>query len=300
MTHKHSGSVVIVGRPNVGKSTLINALAKYKVSIVSQHQQTTRTVNKSFIDDDEDRQVAYLDTPGWQKKHTGQFNRSLNALAEAAIEEADVIVFMIVAAQWTKADDLFLSRIPKDKPIIAIMNKIDQIDKKETLLPKIADLSKRADFIAIIPISAEKKMGLNALQKEIKLHLNQDITAQSTIQPTVQDEEEQSFYIAELIREKLFRHLGDELPYSVGVVTESLQESKKLLESSLIIYVTKESHKAIVIGKGGSMLKIIGTSARLELEKMANKKVFLSVKVKVEDWKNKPDLLNKMRIGRIL
>lgn len=310
---KNKGAVALVGRPNVGKSTLINALLAKKVSIISNLQQTTRTINRaqSTLIADKDNAVAWLDTPGWQKKHGGQFNRLLNKSAESAVMEADVVLFVTVAGRWLKEDQDFLQRLPTDKPIIAVLNKTDKLADKMQLLPLIAQMNERANFAAIVPICALNKKELTPLKKEIEQWITPTATSDtaSTVSTTdtastagaVETAGDQSaaagFYAAEIVREKLFHRLSEELPYSVGVVTDKIEEQKNRIKLSVTILVLKESHKPIIIGKGGELLKRVGTSARLELQKYFKKNVFLSLVVRVENWQTKPDLLNKMRIG---
>ena len=293
MPVKRGGFVAIAGRPNTGKSTLLNRMVNDKVSIVSARQQTTRHVVPAVIEAG-DTQIAWLDTPGWQKRHAGQFNRLLNRSAEWAVEQANLILF-IVTPRWTAEDEVWLARLPGDKAVIGVINKIDLRANKNTLLPAIGQLSQRRDFAAIVPLSAKTGDGVDSLLTEIVRHLPDNPPPYPAAPPKT----ELSLWLAELLREKLFRLLGDELPHRIGVTAEIAEESPKWLKAALTVHVEKESQKRIVIGAAGGLLKAAISATRLEVERRRGGKVFLSVHVRVTAWRQNPALLNQMRIGRM-
>ena len=290
---ERSGFAAIVGRPNVGKSTLINRIIGRKTSIVSHRKQTTRSVVRA-ISEDNGVQIIWLDSPGWQQRHGDNLNRALNHDAEWAAANADAVIFVIAAESWTQTDSTLIQRLPNDKPVIGVINKIDLVAKKDMLLPEIESFSKRHEFSAIVPLSAKNGSGVEALKREVGLHLPPS--------PPLMDEsnnhrDNRPFFFAELLREKMFQHLGDELPYKVGVVTEKISDDARLLSVECSVYVEKESQKRIIIGKGGGMLKKLATAARLDMQRHANKKVFLTVRARVADWRSNAGLLKKMQIG---
>ena len=295
ITIARSGFVAVAGRPNVGKSTLLNRLIGDKVSIVSHRRQTTRTIVRALSEDD-GAQIVWLDSPGWQTRHSDVINRALNAAAEWAAYAADIIVFVSAAKAWTRTDAQWLARIPDDKPVIAVINKSDIVADKNEFLPAIADMAARRDFAAIIPLSAKTGGGIAALRREVGslLPAGGAMFASTAYEENAADRD---FFFAELMREKLFRHLGDELPYSVGVVVDSVVAEDVLLKVEMYIYTDKESQKRMIIGKGGGMLKKLGRAARLDMERCAGKKIFLSVRVKTANWRIDKKLLQKMRIG---
>lgn len=287
---ERNGFVAVVGRPNVGKSTLLNRIAGGKVSIVSHRQQTTRSIIRQISRHDDTR-IAWLDTPGWQTRHGGAFNRALNVAAEWSLQLADAIVFVAAAGSWTTADSDFLRKLPADKPALCALNKIDRIADKAQLLPMIADLAARHSFAAIVPLSAKRGSGVDALIRECRDRMPR--------QPLLLgDHKNQPFFFAELLREKLFRALGDELPYCLGVIAE-VQPGKKLLHVTATIYTERESQKPIIIGRGGNTLKRAATAARRDMETYAGNKVFLETYVRVADWQHNAELLQKMRIGQM-
>lgn len=288
---KRSGFAAIIGRPNVGKSTLINRLIGVKTSIVSHRRQTTRAVVRA-ISEDNGTQIVWLDSPGWQQQRGDNLNRALNNGAEWAAANADAVVFVVAAASWTQTDSALITRLPPDKPVIGVINKIDLTAKKEELLPEIDALSKRREFVAIVPLSAKNGVGVGALKQEVEALLPAARRTNDNI-----SHDNRPFFFAELLREKMFQHLGDELPYKVAVVTEKIGDGNRLLNVSCAVYVEKESQKRIVIGKGGGMLKKLATAARLDMQRHAGKKVFLSVIVRVADWRGDAALLRQMGIG---
>ncbi len=288
-TAMNSGFIAVAGRPNAGKSTLLNRIAGNKVSIVSHRRQTTRSVIRQISTHDDCR-IAWLDTPGWQTQHGGAFNRALNVAAEWATQIADAIVFVAVANSWTTADSGLLKKLPRDKKIICALNKIDCIADRNQLLPLLAEVSQRHEFDAIIPLSAKRGDGVEALIRECSQHLPQ--------QEMEEVHKDYPFFFAELLREKLFRALGDELPYCLGVITE-VAATEKLLTVTAVIYTDRESQKPMIIGKQGGTLKRIATAARYDMEKYSGKKVYLTTRVQVADWQRDPNLLRRMKIGTL-
>jgi GTP-binding protein Era len=286
------GYAAIVGRPNVGKSTLLNKLIAEKISITSRKPQTTRhrilgikTV-VSF-------QILYVDTPGIHGGEKQLLNRYMNKEALNAISDVDVIVFVIDAFSWREEDEFVLNKIRNvSKPVILAINKVDEVHPKEKLLTYLEKLNVKMDFFAMIPISAKKGTNLQILEKTIVkllpqnpfLYPAEDITDRSD-----------RFLAAEIIREKLIRHLGKELPYSTSVIVEKFKENDNLFNISAIIFVEREGQKAIVIGEKGEALKKISTAARKEMERLFAKKVFLTVWVKVKSsWSDDEKLLAQL------
>ncbi|MGU9952092.1 MAG: GTPase Era [Gammaproteobacteria bacterium WSBS_2016_MAG_OTU1] len=299
-----NGFVAIVGRPNVGKSTLLNALIGDKASIVSHRRQTTRGIIRAAYRHQQS-QIILLDSPGWQTRHADDFNRRLNAGAEWAANAADVVVFMLTSL-WSDEDEKFLACLPSNLPVIAAVNKVDLVKNKRDLLPFANALQQRRDFAAIVPLCARRGSGIKQLSDEIIAVLpvspplfadNHNDDDNDNVSFTVDD-----FFWAEIIREKIFRALGDELPYSIGVIAkqENKQETDKkdILRISAEIYAERESQKAIIIGDGGSQLKKIATSARRDMEHAAGQKIFLTIRVFARPhWRRNANLLSQMRIG---
>ncbi len=295
----NGGFVAIVGRPNVGKSTLVNALAGAKVSIVSRRRQTTRgVVRTEFLHGG--ARIALLDSPGWQTNRGGDFSRAINGGARWAAESADAIVFM-TTPRWTNEDADFLSRLPPQVPTVAAINKIDLVRDKRTLLPFADELRRRRDFAAVVPLSAERGTGVSALADEIAALLppaeSPPPTADSAVDFAADSAEDRDFLLGEILREKLFRALGGELPYRVGVAATSRQKPG-VLHVRADIYAERDSQKAIVLGGGGAMLKKLATAARRDMERFCGGKVFLDARVLVRpEWRRDLRLLAKMRIG---
>lgn len=288
-TIEKCGYVAIVGRPNVGKSTLLNDLVGQKISIISPKPQTTRnqilgvkTVNGV--------QAVYIDTPGLHQTEQRAMNRYMNRLASSVIVDADVVIFMIEAARWYDDDDLVLEKIKEAKaPVIAVINKIDLLKDKSRLLPLISRLNNLFSFANIVPLSAKSHENVMELEKIIMNLLPEGPHFFPDEQVTDKDAR---FQVAEIIREKLIRLTEQEIPYSTTVVTDSMEYEENLLKISAIIWVEREGQKPIVIGKDGALLKKTGTLARKDIEKLFNKKVFLRLWVKVKnDWTNNERLL---------
>jgi GTPase len=286
------GYVAIIGRPNVGKSTLLNRLLGQKLSITSHKPQTTRH-RILGIKTIGDTQTVYIDTPGIHKNVKHAINRYMNRTATAAINDVDVIGFMVEALKWTDEDEWVLSKLKKATcPTIAIVNKADQFKDKTELLPYLAELQNKLAFTAIIPLSAKTGSNLKSLEKTISELLPENPHYFSDDQITDRSER---FVASEFIREKIFRTLQQELPYISTVEIESFQTKQKILHIHAVIWVEKDNQKAIVIGKNGEQLKNIGSRARLELEKFFQQKVFLKLWVKVKDsWSDNERALKSL------
>lgn len=274
-----SGYIALIGKPNVGKSTLMNALLQKKISIVTSKPQTTRH-RILGIKTTDTAQMVFVDTPGLHHNHKSEMNRAMNRVARTVLHEVDIILFIIEAMQWNPDDDLVLRQLKSaEKPVILVVNKIDRVKQKEMLLPFIDNLSRQFSFAAIVPISAKNGLQLDALEKNIIDFLPD----QQELFPAEQFTDQTDRMIAsEFVREQLMTMLGDELPYAVDVEIELFEEKKNIVHISALIVVNKDSHKPIVIGEHGSLLKKIGTSARRNLENYFAKKIMLKLWVRVK------------------
>lgn len=288
----YCGYIALVGRPNVGKSTLLNRILHLKLSITSRKPQTTRH-RILGIHSDQDCQFVYVDTPGIHEINQKAMNRMMNKTASSTLRDVDVIVFIIDGTKWTPQDEHVLNLIKNtEKPTLLIINKIDKITDKSTLLPWIEQLSERYPFAAIIPLSAKTGAQVDMLQQAIRPflpegpHLFDD--DQYTDRPT-------RFLCAELLREKIFRLCGEEIPYASNVEIESFKEEEQLIRIHALILVDKESHKRMIIGDKGQKLKEMATSARLDMEKLLGKKVFLQCWCKVKSgWADDERMLKQL------
>lgn len=273
-----SGLVAIVGRPNVGKSTLLNHMVGAKVSITSKRPQTTRHRIAGIVTE-ADAQLVFVDTPGFQTAHGGRLNRLMNRTVTDSIEGVDVVLFVVEALKFGPDDRKVLALLPRNIPVILVINKVDRISDKNRLLPHIAEVGRLFDFAAVVPVSAAKGTQLRVLLDAIKPNLPEGEAFYGADEITDRSER---FLAAELVREKLFRLLGEELPYAATVIVEKFELEGNLRRIHAAIVVDKPGHKAIVIGKGGEKLKEIATQARLDMEKLFGGKVFLEVWVKVK------------------
>lgn len=278
----YCGYVAIVGRPNVGKSTLLNRLVGQKISITSRRPQTTRH-SIIGIRTEEAIQAVYVDTPGLHTKAVKELNRQLNKAASGVLNEVDVIIFVIDSLKWTEDDQLVLDKLKKvNCPVILVLNKVDTLANKEDLLPKLSELQERYPFKTIIPLSAKKNVQVDALVHEVNRLLPEGPHYYEADQVT---DRNMKFIAAEIIREKLFRILGQEIPYAIAVQIESFKEENGIAHIHAIIWIEKESQKSIVIGKGGLVLKKVGQQARMDIEKNLEGRVNLKLWVKVrEHW----------------
>ncbi len=287
------GFVAIVGRPNVGKSTLINAILGHKISIVTPKPQTTRH-RILAVDSRHDCQIIFVDTPGLHRQARKAMNRLMNRTAASALVDADVVLFVTEANRWTAEDQDVLKRLRSTSvPVIALLNKTDKVHPKETLLQALAAMAERYDFVEVIPISAKREDNLDRLMKILPGYLpeSEPLFPQDMI-----TDRSKSFRAAEIVREKLTLNLRQEIPYGLTVQVERYAEDESGIEIDAIIWVERDSQKGIVVGKSGNVLKKIGRAARLELKAQAGVPVHLELWVKVKDnWaESERDL---MRLG---
>ena len=286
-----SGMVSIVGRPNVGKSTLLNEILKKKIAITSDKAGTTRNLILGVYNDS-DSQIVFVDTPGIHKPQH-KLGKVLNDKAYLMTNNIDLILFMVdISKGFGKGDRFVLDRIKDtNTDIILLLNKIDNLDKEE-LIKRIDEIKDVYDFKEIIPVSAIKKININDLMNTIKKYLPNEGKFYEDDYVTNQP---MSLIISERVREKVLRLTHDEIPHTVTCVIDSLEEDDKLISAGVTIVVDRENLKKILIGKQGSMLKEIGTKARLDLEEYFNKKVFLSLYVKViKNWRDRENLINEL------
>jgi len=274
-----AGYVAIVGRPNVGKSTLLNHILGQKISITSRKPQTTRHQILGVKTDDH-VQVKYVDTPGLHKGRDHALNRYMNRAASSALIDVDLVVFVVDRTQWTDEDALVLEKVARvDCPVLLVVNKVDRLDDKGQLLPHLQKLSEHMEFAEIVPISAFKGENVDRLEKIIQERLPSGIHYFPEDQITDRSER---FMAAELVREKIMRRLGDELPYQVTVEIETFQLEGKVLHINALILVERDGQKRIIIGNKGEQIKAIGRDARLDMEEMFGSKVMLKLWVKVK------------------
>jgi GTP-binding protein Era len=276
------GLVAIVGKPNVGKSTLLNALVGQKISITSAKAQTTRHRITGLRTEGE-TQFVFVDTPGFQTRHSSALNRSLNKAVTGVINDVDVVMFVVEAGNFTLGDAKVLSLLKSDIPTILVANKLDLVHRRGELAPWLRDMQERHPFTEFMPISAKNAKDIQRLMAVVARFLPE--------QPWLYGEDEltdrsENFLASEMIREKLFRLTGDELPYTSTVMIEKFSEEpspkfKRMVRISATIIVERDGHKAMVIGEGGEKLKRIGTEARVELERLMDAKVFIELFVKV-------------------
>lgn len=276
------GFAAVVGRPNVGKSTLINALLKRKVSITSPKPQTTRH-RILGVKTSGDAQIVFVDTPGINYAETRALNRYMNRAAHGAIEDVDVVIFVVEALKWTSQDQRVEERIKASKrPTILVLNKVDRVRPRSKLLPFIDELAKDHGFDEIVPLSALRGENLEALESAIKKRLPQ---SERLFPEDVFTDRGERFIAAELVREKLMLRLDQEVPYRLSVEIEEMAVRNDVLHISAIIWVERPGQKAIVIGQKGEMIKQVGTSARREMQKLFEQRVDLRLWVKVkDDW----------------
>jgi len=287
------GFAALVGRPNVGKSTLLNALTGQKISIVTPRPQTTRHRVLGLVNLPQ-AQIAFVDTPGLHHQQSRALNRAMNRTAAAAALDADVVLLVVEAVRFGAEDELALSRAKDSgRPVIAVVNKIDALKLREKLLPFLAELSQRHDFAEIIPVSAREPRDMQRLVELIIRHLPESPALFPADQLTDRSE---NFRICELIREKLTMELHDELPYGIAVEIETREETPEgQLEINAVIWVDRAGQKPIVIGAGGERLKRIGTQARHELNTLLGRRLHLNLWVKVrEDWADSAQALRQL------
>lgn len=296
MTKKFCGYISIVGKPNVGKSTLLNVILDKKVSITSRKSQTTRN-NILGVKTEGDFQMVFLDTPGIHINASKTMNKVLNHSAISVIEDSDLVLFLVQRTALQEQDLQVINKIKESNVrAICVLNKVDQVENKNQLLPLIQKINDIYAFDHYIPISALNNEGIDELINLVK----QSIPENEHLYPDANEDHDipDNFFISELVREKIIRSLGDELPHETYVVVETKSMEGSMLSIGVVIYVARDSQKSIVIGHEGSNLKRIGQQARVELEKMFSKKVMLKTFVKVnKNWNNDAQYLNSLGVG---
>jgi len=273
-----TGLVAIVGRPNVGKSTLLNALVGQKLSITADKPQTTRHRINGVLST-EQAQYVFVDTPGYQTRHKNALNRTLNRTVRGVLNDVDVVLLVIEPLRFGAEDQQVLELIPESVPLILVLNKLDTVKGRDKLLPFVAQLAQQRSFAAVVPLSASKGKHLQELLAEIKQHLP---AGEPMFGPDDLTDRPVRFLAAELIREKVFRLVGDELPYTSTVIIDKFEEVETLQRIFATVLVENDNQKAILIGAQGERMKRIASEARADLEKLLGSKVYLEVWVKVK------------------
>jgi GTPase len=286
-----TGLVAIVGRPNVGKSTLLNRIVGQKVSITSRKAQTTRH-RVMGIHTTAEAQFVFVDTPGFQTRHSSTLNRAMNKRVRETLADTDVVLMLVEAGRLTREDRQVMELLPKDRPVLLVVNKIDYAKDRAALMAYLQEVAAVRDFTEIVPVSAKQGSNLDELLKTVQAHLPENPPLFDEDDITDQTERQLA---AELIREKVFRLCGEEIPYAVAVTIEKFEQEGKLRRIFATILVDRASHKAIVIGKGGEKLKTISTQARLDMERSFDSKVYLEVWVKVKGgWADDVRMLREL------
>lgn len=295
--HYRCGLVAVLGRPNVGKSTLVNRLVGQKISIISPRPQTTRT-RVLGIHTDTYAQVVYIDTPGLHGGGRNLLSRYMNRAARGSLEGADCILLLVAASGWTNEDNHGLATVREwSIPVILVINKIDRLKNRNALLPFISQAARHMKFAEIIPVSAVTGENVADLEKAVIHYLPEQPALFPEHQTTNQGER---FAAAELVREQVFHTTRQEVPYAIAVGVDRFERTETLLRVEAVIWVEKTSQKGIIIGRGGERLKLIGTRARKEMEKLFGSKVHLELWVKVrEDWADSESLLRSLQYGDI-
>jgi GTP-binding protein Era len=272
------GYIAIVGRPNVGKSTLMNTLIGAKVSITSRKAQTTRH-RITGIQTLDDAQFIYVDTPGFQTRHSNALNNTLNKTVTNTLISSDLILFLVEAGTFGPADQQVLELLPKEVPVILVINKADRVKDKAMLMPFAQQVAAKHDFAAIVPVSAKLRFQLDGLQNEIKKFLPENAPI---FGPDDITDRSEKFLASEIVREKLFRLVGDELPYTSTVLIEKFEQEGDLRRIFAAILVERDTHKSMIIGNKGARLKDVSTQARLDMERLFGGPVYLEIWVKVK------------------
>ncbi|WP_301232480.1 GTPase Era [Turicimonas muris] len=287
-----SGYVAVIGRPNVGKSTLINALVGEKVSITSKKPQTTRDRIMGVLTT-EDAQYIFVDTPGFQTKHSSELLDRMNKSVKSSLSDVDAVVMVIESTGWRPEDEEVLKLLPHDaKNVILAINKTDEVKESEVILPLIQESMKKFSFADVVPVSAEKNRQLDVLLQVIRKFLPE---GDKLFEDDIYTDKSPRFLAAEIIREKAFRLLGDELPYGVAVMIDKWEENDQGARIFATLIVNRESHKGIVIGEKGSKLREISRLAREDISAMLGKKVYLEVWVRVrKGWGDDAAVLNSL------
>lgn len=278
VTDFRCGYIAIVGRPNVGKSTLMNVLIGAKVSITSRKAQTTRH-RITGIQTTDKAQFVYVDTPGFQTRHSNALNKTLNRTVTNTLTAVDVVLFVVESGTFGDADKQVMKLLPKNVPVILVLNKTDRIKDKGELMAFAQNVASQHDFTSIVPVSAKQRFQMDRLQNEVEKYLPAN--------PPVFDEDDitdrsEKFLASEIVREKVFRFVGDELPYTSTVVIEKFEQEGNLRRIFAAILVERDGHKAMVIGQKGARLKEISTQARQDMERLFGGPVYLEIWVKVK------------------
>ncbi|MBA9843592.1 MAG: GTPase Era [Ralstonia sp.] len=275
------GMVAIVGRPNVGKSTLMNALVGQKVSITSRKAQTTRH-RITGIQTTDDAQFVFVDTPGFQTRHATALNRSLNRAVTSTLTSVDAVLFVVEAGRYGPDDEKVLSLLPRETPVILIVNKVDRLDaytRAEMVAVFLQDMAQVFPFAEIVPMSAKNRDDIDRLLAIVRPYLPE---GEPMYDPEALTDRSERFLAAEIVREKVFRWTGDELPYSSTVIVDKFETEGRLRRVFVTILVDRDAHKAMIIGAKGAKLKQISTEARMDMEKLFDGKVYLEVWIKVK------------------
>jgi GTP-binding protein Era len=287
-----AGFIAVVGRPNVGKSTLVNALVGAKVSIVSAKPQTTRH-RVLGVRTEADAQYIFVDTPGFQTRHRNALNQTMNRTVANVLAEVDVVLWLVEAGRFTPADERVPPLLPSDKPVVLVANKLDLIKDKPGLLPWLAGMGRRRDFAEIVPLSAQNDKDAARLLAILKPYLPESPPLYEADAITDRGER---FLAAEIVREKIFRLSGDEVPYGVNVAVEKFETTPDgLRRVDVVIWVDRAAHKPMLLGKGGEHMKRIASEARQDMERLFDGKVFLQCWVKVKQgWADNAALLQSL------
>jgi len=289
---RRAGYIAVVGRPNVGKSTLINTLVGAKVSIVSSKPQTTRH-RVLGVRTEGESQFVFVDTPGFQTQHRNALNQSMNRVVTQVLSEVDAVLFLIESLKLTPADERVLKLLPKGTPVILVVNKVDQVADKTRLLPFLQEAASRFEFAEIVPLSALDGKDGDRLLGVLRKYLPE---SEPLFEEDAITDRSERFLAAEIVREKVFRLTGDEIPYGVAVAIEKYEtEPSGMRRIHVVIWVDREAHKPMLLGKGGEHLKRISTEARQDMEKLFDAKVFLQCWVKVKSgWADNAALLRSL------
>ncbi|TMO76957.1 GTPase Era [Pseudoalteromonas aurantia] len=292
----HCGMIAIVGRPNVGKSTLLNQIVEQKVSITSRKPQTTRH-RIMGIHTEDNYQAVYVDTPGLHIEEKRAINRLMNRAASSSIGDVELIIFVLEGTLWNVDDEMVLKKVMgSGRPVLAVMNKVDQVKDHELVLPHMQWLSEQGDFAGIIPVSAKQGKNIDMVKEEVRKRLPE---SEFYFPEDYVTDRSMRFLAAEVVREKLMRFMGDELPYSVTVEIEQFKwQDNGVWQINALILVERETQKRMVIGNKGEKLKVIGREARKDLEEMLDNKVFLELWVKVKSgWADDERALRSLGYG---
>ena len=290
-THFRTGYIAIIGRPNVGKSTLLNKLLQQKISITSRKAQTTRFRINGILTDQQ-TQYVFVDTPGFQTQFINRLNTAMNRVVTQSVQDVDVILFVIEALRFDQRDLAALKILPEHVPVILVINKIDKLADKNRLLPFLKEVGSTFKFADVIPVSAMHKIQLPELLTIIRQYLPENPPLYGEDEVTDRSER---FIAGEFIREKLFRLVGDEIPYSTSVVVDQFKQEDGVHKIYATILVEKPNQKAIIIGKKGEKLKQIATQARKDMELLLGEKVYLEVWVKVKSgWADNESVLRNL------